>query len=255
MSNNTNDVELISAIKPEQDEVASFQRSNRSEAPRQSSFNGLLVFSLVLMAIMMAVGGFQMVELQKKLEQSNELLEISQSNINNLQNELAVTTGKSTSAFKSMAQQQQTNVLEIDKLWKIAHRENRPAITKLQRQFELSDTQTKEFDRRIGSFKANLVKVTTDFGELSTDMVDVRQSIAADSASLKATVASVRGLTQETTDVSEANRRQLASMNLAVSELQEAISVFDRYRQQMNQRLLNLQDQITPVESAPAIGP
>ena len=56
---------VIPSIKPAQDEVASYRRSGRSEAPKQSNFNGLLVFVIVLMAIMMGVGGYTIFELQE----------------------------------------------------------------------------------------------------------------------------------------------------------------------------------------------
>ena len=53
MVDNRSDLDLIPAIAPAKDEVASYRRSGRSDAPKQSNFNGILVFALVLMAIVM----------------------------------------------------------------------------------------------------------------------------------------------------------------------------------------------------------
>ncbi|MBD3646743.1 MAG: hypothetical protein HUJ31_04660, partial [Pseudomonadales bacterium] len=55
MSDKSDKDDLIPSIAPAQDEVASYRRSGRSEAPRQVNFNGMLVFVIVVLAIFMAV--------------------------------------------------------------------------------------------------------------------------------------------------------------------------------------------------------
>ena len=42
--------DIGSAIRPDHDEVAAYRRGGRAEAPKQSNFNGILVFSLIVMA-------------------------------------------------------------------------------------------------------------------------------------------------------------------------------------------------------------
>ena len=69
MVDNRSDLDLIPAIAPAKDEVASYRRSGSSDAPKQSNFNGILVFALVLMAIVMGVGGFALYQIQQKLDQ------------------------------------------------------------------------------------------------------------------------------------------------------------------------------------------
>jgi len=127
MSNNR---ESIPSIKPEQDEVASYRSSGRSAAPKQSNFNGLLVFVIVLMAIMMGFGGYTLFEVQKKLDQSNELLAQGQENIRELDSRLAATGTDVSKTLQDLKEQVSTNFSEIDKLWAVSYRQNRPDIQK-----------------------------------------------------------------------------------------------------------------------------
>ena len=83
--------EPIPSIKPDQDEVASYRSSGRSSAPKQSNFNGLLVFVILLMAIIMGIGGYTLFEVQNKLDRSNQLLAQGQKNIAELDSQLAAT--------------------------------------------------------------------------------------------------------------------------------------------------------------------
>ena len=52
MVDNRSDLDLIPAIAPAKDEVASYRRSGRSDAPKQSNFNGILVFGIMKLPTM-----------------------------------------------------------------------------------------------------------------------------------------------------------------------------------------------------------
>jgi uncharacterized protein HemX len=91
MNDKKKDLNPVPAIKPAQDEVASYRSTNRSDAPKQSNFNGMLVFSLVLMAIMMGVGGYTLFEVQQRLDQSNKILEEANKNVRDLESRLEAT--------------------------------------------------------------------------------------------------------------------------------------------------------------------
>ena len=115
--------ESIPSIKPAQDEVASYRRSGRFEAPKQSNFNGLLVFVIVLMAIMMGIGGYTLYEVQQRLASSNELLEQGQENTRQLESRLAATGTDVSKTLLDLKAQVNTNFTEIDKLWAVSHRD------------------------------------------------------------------------------------------------------------------------------------
>jgi len=132
MVDNQRDLDLIPEIAPAKDEVASYRRSVRSDVPKQSNFNGILVFALVLMAIMMGIGGFTLYEVQQKLDQSNRLLAEGQTSIRDLNDRLAATGTDVSKTLQVMQAQQTSNVGEIDKLWAVAYRQNRPRIQTIE---------------------------------------------------------------------------------------------------------------------------
>jgi chromosome segregation ATPase len=237
MADNRRDIDLIPAIAPEKDEVASYRRSGRSDVPKQSNFNGLLVFALVLMAIMMGVGGFTLYEVQKKLDQSNQLLEQGQKSIRDLDDRLAATGTDVSKTLQVMQAQQATNLAEIDKLWAVAYRQNRPRIQDLENAQKTLAAMDKKLDTQIGNQVSSLNKVTDRFDKLST-------KILADSEEMATTVAMLRGQTQDQSVLLEAQRRSVLGLEKQMKSVEEAISVFDRYRQQTNQQLVDLQRQV-----------
>lgn len=237
MADNRRDIDLIPAIAPEKDEVASYRRSGRSDVPKQSNFNGLLVFALVLMAIMMGVGGFTLYEVQKKLDQSNQLLEQGQKSIRDLDDRLAATGTDVSKTLQVMQAQQATNLAEIDKLWAVAYRQNRPRIQELENAQKTLAAMDKKLDTQIGNQVSSLNKVTDRFDKLST-------KILADSEEMATTLAMLRGQTQDQSVLLEAQRRSVLGLEKQMKSVEEAISVFDRYRQQTNQQLVDLQRQV-----------
>jgi hypothetical protein len=61
----------------------------------------------------------------------------------------------------------------------------------------------------------------------------------------------VRGQVQDQADLVEANKRNLASIQNRVKITEEAIEVIDKYRAQVNKRLVDLQAMIQRVEPIP----
>jgi len=230
MANNSNDLDLIPAIAPAKDEVASYRRSGRAEAPKQSNFNGLLVFALVIMAIMMGVGGFALYEVQKKLDQSNELLAQGQISIRDLDDRLAATGTDVSKTLQVMKAQQALNVREIDKLWGVAFRTNRPRIEKM----EVTVKNLLAMDRQLD---AKASGVTARFDTFSQQML-------SDSEDLATTVALVRGQVQDQSVLLEASRRGVLTLDSRMKDAEEAISVIDRYRVQVNQTLVEIKRQM-----------
>ena len=229
------------AIRPAHDEVSSYRRGGRAEAPKQSRFNGILVFAIVLMSIMMGVGGYTLFEVQKKLDVSNKLLASEQENVQNLDSRLATTGTDLSKSIKIMQSQLNTNVSEIDKLWAVAHRQNKPNIQKNQVLIKKVD---KELKAKIDPL-ANIVKsISGDFKKLVTDVSRIRKDLAEENQEATTQVSIVRGQVQDQSVLLEGNKREIAILAKQMKDTQEAIDVIDRYRQQVNQRLRDLQNQI-----------
>ncbi|MCZ6503377.1 MAG: hypothetical protein O6945_12775 [Gammaproteobacteria bacterium] len=241
MSDKRDDPDVLPAIRPAQDEVSSYRRSTRSEAPKQSNFNGILVFVILVMAIMMGVGGFALYEVQQKLNQSNVLLARGQENLRQLDDRLAATGTDVSKTLQIMQGQTDTNVSEIDKLWAIAHRQNKPNIEKN----EASINRVRDdLESAITPLAQAVEGVAEKFSQLSTDMTQVKQNLVDDNEEMTTQVSLVRGQIQGQSVQVEGNRREILILGNQIKEAQEAIDVIDQYRKQINQRLRDLQGQI-----------
>ena len=246
MSNNR---ESIPSIKPEQDEVASYRSSGRSAAPKQSNFNGLLVFVIVLMAIMMGFGGYTLFEVQKKLDQSNELLAQGQENIRELDSRLAATGTDVSKTLQDLKEQVSTNFSEIDKLWAVSYRQNRPDIQKNVRAISaLEDNLGKKVETMDQSVKQMSSQYQTTLNEIS----NLREGLLRDNEELITEIALLRGQVQDQAVAQEAIRRNISSLTQQVKETEEAIAAIDRHRLQLTQKLAQLQALIqTPSSASP----
>lgn len=240
--NRNDDDGLMPSIKPEQDEVASFQRGGRATAaPKQVNFNGILVFVIVLLAIMMGVGGYALWEVQQRLERSNELLTQAQQNVDDLRERLSATGDSTSKAFQDMQEQIATNFSEIDKLWGVAYRRNRPNIEKNTTSIEKIQGQ---LDKDLGQLARRMTDVDREFGEFATRMTDLRQTLESDNEEMLTQVSLLRGQVQDQSVIVEGQRRSIAVLESDLATVQEAIDVIDQYRQRVNQQLLDLRQQV-----------
>jgi chromosome segregation ATPase len=244
MTPKANDLDRIPAIKPAQDEVASYRRGTRAEAPKQSNFNGILVFAIALMAIMMGIGGYALYALQQQLDMSNQLLARAQENVQGLEDRLSRTGDIASKNFQSMEKQINTNVSEIDKLWGVAYRQNRPKIQDNEKAIEAANKSISQIDARIKQVVSTVEQVRGEFQKLTGEMTQARQQVLRDNQQMVAQVSAVKVQVQDQSVVNEANRRTLAALDKKMADVQEAINVIDRYRQQLNVQLRELQDAV-----------
>jgi chromosome segregation ATPase len=246
MSNNR---ESIPSIKPEQDEVASYRSSGRSAAPKQSNFNGLLVFVIVLMAIMMGFGGFTLFEVQKKLDQSNELLAQGQENIRELDSRLAATGTDVSKTLQDLKEQVSTNFSEIDKLWAVSYRQNRPDIQKNVRAITALEDN---LGKKVETMDQSVKQMSSQYQLTLNEILSLREGLLRDNEELITEIALLRGQVQDQAVAQEAMRRNISSLTQQVRETEEAIAAIDRHRLQLTQKLAQVQALIqTPSPASP----
>jgi chromosome segregation ATPase len=246
------DLDGIGAIRPARDEVSSYRRSNRADAPAKSNFNGILVFVIVVLAIMMGVGGFVLIEVQKKLDQSNVLLQKGQESVQQLEDRLSATGTDVSKTLQNMQGRMDTNVSEIDKLWKVAYRQNKPAIKEnLDEIVKIrSDLKT-----NVAPLNNTVQGMIESFNKLSSDMIEVRQGLAIENEETTTQVSMVRGQVQDQSVQVEGNKRDISILSNQMKEAQEAIDVIDQYRKQINQRLIDMQGQIQDQSASQTTSP
>jgi chromosome segregation ATPase len=232
-NDNRTDLDEIPVIAAEKDELDSRRRT--LAAPRQSNFRGLLVFSLVLMAVMLGIGGYTLYEVQQRLDRSNELLEQANKGVRDLEARLAATGTDVSKELQTLKEQQATNFSEIDKLWRVSYRENKPAIAKLEQSLKGMVTANNQLGKDI-------VSLTTESTRTAEAVAVLTRSVATESDELKTTVGLVRGQVENQADQSEAQKRSIATINQQLKAVDEAIDAIDRYRQQVNQQLIELRN-------------
>ena len=234
------DPDLIPAIAPEKDELATRRRS--LEAPRgQSNFRGLLVFCLVLIVVTLGVGGYALYEVQQRLNQSNELLAQATKSVEDLEARLAATGTDVSKELQSLKEQSSLNFSEIDKLWRVAHRENRPAIREVERNLKSMTSANEQLSGDIITLRSQMQETSSAFSSLSDTVNQTRDNLLLDNEELTTSLSLVRGQVQDQAVQAQATKRNIAAINQDLTEIQEAIEAIDRYRQQVNQRLLELQ--------------
>ena len=239
----------IPSIKPDQDEVASYRSSARSAAPRQSNFNGLLVFVIVLMAIIMGIGGYTLFEVQNKLDRSNQLLAQGQENIAELDSRLAATGTDVSKTLLDLKAQLSTNFSEIDKLWAVSYRQNKPDIQKNVRSIaSLKDN----LGQRVTSMSGSLQQMTTQYQAILDELSGLREGLLQDNEELITEIALLRGQVQDQAVAQEASRRNLNSLTKQFNDINEAIDSIDQHRRQLAQKLAQQQAQIQNFESKQA---
>jgi len=248
MTDKKKSLDALPEIAPGKDEIASYRRSSRVEAPKQSNFNGLLVFAIVLMAILMVFGGYTLFEVQQKLDLSNQLLDNVQRNSRDIESELSATGSDIEKTFQLMKAQQATNVTEIDKLWAVSYRQNRPKIQALEKAIEVANSANKKLEDQLARQTTSIDTVTAKFGEVMADISQVRQTLTIDNEDMTTQVSLVRGQVQDQADLVNANKRNLAALQKRIETTEEAIAVIDKYRAQVNKRLLDLQTLIKSPE-------
>ena len=233
--------ENVPSIKPAQDEVASYRRSGRSEAPKQSNFNGLLVFVIVLMAIMMGIGGYTLYEVQERLERSNQLLEQGQENTRQLDSRLAATGTDVSKTLRDLKAQMNTNFTEIDKLWAVSHRQNKPDIQKNVRAIA---GLKRDLGAKIDSMSGSVKKMSSQYEAILNELSGLREGLRQDNEELITEIALLRGQVQDQAVVQGASKRNLNSLDRQVKEMQAAIDSIDAHRRQISQKLNELENNI-----------
>ncbi|MAM82123.1 MAG: hypothetical protein CMP89_15410 [Gammaproteobacteria bacterium] len=238
--------DTIPSIKPDQDEVASYRSSARSAAPRQSNFNGLLVFVIVLMAIIMGIGGYTLFEVQKKLDRSNALLAQGQMNIAELDSRLAATGTDVSQTLQDLKDQVGTNFSEIDKLWAVSYRQNKPDIQKNVRSIK---TLKDDLGQSVTNMAGSVDEMSRQYKELVDEYSGLRDGLLQDNQEFITEIAFLRSQVQDQAVVQEANQRALNTVSRQLKEVNEAISSIDQHRQQLAQKLSQQQTQIQGIQA------
>jgi len=232
---------ILPSIKPDADEVSSYRKSGRSDAPKQSSFNGILVFVLFLMVIVMGFGGYVLYEVQKKLVEANALLSKGQESILELESRLAATGTDVSKTLQEMQDQSETNIVEIDKLWAVAYRQNKPKIDSLAQDLENSTTS---FRAQLDPIASAVAGFTGSLDSVSKGLIELENGLVTGSKEQATTIALLNQRLQDQTDLAETYRRSVDVLGKQLKEARLDIRSNLEYRARHNTEVLEMKRQL-----------
>jgi len=253
MSDKNRDLDSIPIIKPAQDEVTSYRRSQergvRAEAPQQSSFNGTLVFVIVILAFVMGIGGFTLYEVQQKLDQTTVLLTKSKDQISELERRLSATDQGFAKSGNLVERRLESNELEIRKLWDVANKRNKNRIKNNETALSGVQTEVEKLGGTIGGINSSVEKVTKGFKQLDENMNQLVLSLVDENEELSTQVSMVRGQIQDQSVDISGTDRNIALLTNRVKTTEEAIEAIDQHRKQLNSSLSELRTGIKLLQS------
>lgn len=214
------------SITPERDGVAPYRRSGRGEPPRQSHFNGLLVFVIALMAVIMGIGGYALYE-------AKQLMAAGQRNIEDLDARLAATGTDVSKTLQTMQEQLKTNGDEIRKLWDVSNKRNKGWIKANEKEITIVDEKVIGLATSFAKFEADLLNIKQASDEAIAEVGDMRTQFLI-----------TEGRVQDQIDQFTATKRQIAILEKQLKEANEAIEAIDRHRAQVNQEIRFLRDHL-----------
>jgi chromosome segregation ATPase len=189
------------------------------------------------MAIIMGVGGYTLYEVQQNLAISNELLDQGQSNIRDLDSRLDATGTDVSKTIQDLSEQVKVNFSEIDKLWKVAHRQNRPDIQKNMRELATLKSEVVKYEARSS-------KMIASFDSTLSEMNSLTARIKSDNQELITEISMLRGRVEDQSLYQEADKRDLNLVKKELKEIVEAIDSIDQHRRIINQKLAQLREDV-----------
>lgn len=252
MTDDNKNLDDLPSITPDAEDVSSYRRGSRTEAPKQSNFNGILMFVIVIMVLVMGFGGYVLFQVQNKLDEANAQLVQSGASIDELESRLAATGSDVSKTFETMQVQSNKNVSEIDKLWAVAYRQNRPKIDQVALDLETAITGFKaELDPIAGAVSG----VGDQFDALNKEMIGLKQLVTMDTEDRATELALIRQQLQDQTDTLETLRRELGVVKKQLSEAKEDIRSNLEYRARHNGEVLEMKKQIQRLGDLPTMPP
>jgi len=198
------------------------------------------------MAIIMGIGGYTLFEVQKKLDRSNALLAQGQKNIAELDSQLAATGTDVSHTLQDLGDQVGTNFSEIDKLWAVSHRQNKPDIQKNVRSIAaLKD----DLGQSVTNMAVSVEEMSRQYKELFDGFSVLRDGLLQDNQELITEIALLRSQVQDQAIIQEANQRNLNSLSKQIKDVNEAINSIDQHRKQLAQKLSKQRTEIQGIQA------
>lgn len=246
----TNDSLGDFSLKPARDELAQRQsvkpkpargkKPDEPKAPPSGSGQGLLWFVVLLLIAGGAGGGFilwtKIEQLQQRLELSTSNLSNAESAVSKLQGMLENRDNTLTKSGDQMLSDIKTLDSEVRKLWDLANKRNRSDIADLNKQLKSLQADIKStkssvagVDKNLDSTRAQLTTLSKQLGELKEN----NSTLASSTDSVRQELARMKSVLGSAADFED-----------RITSLEVAIKSIDAYRAQINGKLEKLDREV-----------
>lgn len=246
-------------IVPERDEIrqrpsgrkptstkktAAKHRPTAERAQKNTGSSFMTVVLCILVVLLSGAAAYLYLQTQELSTQREALAE----RVLDIESKLSVTDeslSQSGAAMQSVLQEHSEKLdlhfSEIDKLWAVANKRNKNWIEELQRQH-------KNTNSRVDSLASSISRVDPileGYDGIQSRLETMSSQLLVQSATLDDLASQAR----ELADNSARTRSQVNAQSSDITQHQEAIEAIDEYRIQINQRLLRLEQSLTPATS------
>ena len=270
-SDDRDDLDNLPSLSLSPEEVTERSPASRSGAKKkavhdqakgQSAGSAGTGLFLILLGLLLAVGGFgyfQITSLQQELLATRSLVAAAEKQLTDVSG--AVTeTGQTMSQSDQQVKSELKDInFEIRKLWDLTNKRNRKDIDALEKQ--LADNaatlktlkssadsalkQAKQYSGTLDKTVSRLELIERQIKGISADLV---ANTSASREELDMLTTSVEGLRQEAGKALTDVKALKADMKQQMSLSKDASRSMDSYRQQINKRLLQLENAVREVQ-------
>lgn len=223
-----------------------------------------VVLSIALLAL--AGGGYlQIQELHKELQDARTQLKATTTVLSDISGAVSQ-TGESLSKSDSKVQDELKAVnFEIRKLWDLSNKRNRPNIEAQKKQIDSLSASVAKSGKALESSASKIDKNAKELANTEKGLAALRKEVRAVNADVVAGAAVSReqmDSLQKTVDSLSASVKKAASTSQHLSsdiknqvkEYGEKIKAIDAHRQQVNRRLLQLENSVRSLQSGAQAG-
>ncbi|GAA4652023.1 hypothetical protein GCM10023116_43070 [Kistimonas scapharcae] len=267
-SDDRDDLDNLPSLSLSPDEVT--ERSPASRAGKKkkavpaepstgSAGTGLF---LILLGLLLAVGGlgyFQITALQNELQATRSLVAAAEKQLTDVSG-VVTETGQTMSQSDQQVKSELKDInFEIRKLWDLANKRNRKDIDALEKQLadnaatlktlkSSADSALKQAKQYSGTLDKTVSRLSLIERQLTGISADLVANTSSSREELDMLTASVEGLRQEASKALADVKVLKADMKQQVSLTKDASRSMDSYRQQINKRLLQLENAVREVQ-------
>ncbi len=238
------------------------KKAVREPAKEPSSSSAGTGLFLILLGLLLAVGGlgyFQITALQNELQATRSLVAAAEKQLTDVSG-VVTETGQTMSQSDQQVKSELKDInFEIRKLWDLANKRNRKDIDALEKQLadnaatlkilkSSADSALKQAKQYSGTLDKTVSRLSLIERQLTGISADLVANTSSSREELDMLTASVEGLRQEASKALADVKALKADMKQQVSLTKDASRSMDSYRQQINKRLLQLENAVREVQ-------